>query len=276
MKLDAKATALHNGRWAFYGLLTFFFAVYWVQGVEGVWHGSIQPGYIRSFGIRYEGSGVISTARFLPWWLKILVALPQDRYSLFGLGHRLPYAFLGLCLGLACLASISHINPKEQWGLYLTIIALGEYGVSNADAAADGMAVDHAANEHGSLIQGVMSAGRTIGGMLTGAIAGKIVGSYGRQAAVYWLVATFALSIPTVFFTKEERPPERDKAGSFKDVLAALWKSSKQRRFIALAAFIILGQVGNSIAGQPLSLWVMERFYVTDEELTYMNVSLAG
>ena len=52
----------------FFKLLVFFFATYATQGISGVWNGSLQPGYIRSFGLRYEGSGLINSVRLIPWW----------------------------------------------------------------------------------------------------------------------------------------------------------------------------------------------------------------
>jgi MFS family permease len=254
------------------GLLSFFLATYWLQGVAGVWFGSLQPGYIRSFGLSYNGSGIISTMRMLPWWAKLLIAVPQDRFSLCGLGHRLPYAFLGIALGAACVASLGQVSPASQWDLYLFIVMLSSYGIANADAAADGMAVDHAAAEHGAVVQGVMSAGLTLGGMIGGGVAGRLVGEYGRGAAVWWLTAACALALPTVFLTREERPPERE-ATTFRAVFAALWGSTKQARFVALASFIVLGQLGNSIASQPLDLWVLAKFQISDEQFAYMNVS---
>lgn len=46
----------------------------------------------------------------------------------------------------------------------------------------------------------------------------------------------------------------------------------RQRRFVALASFIVLGQLGNSIASAPLAIWAQETFQVTPGEFTNMNV----
>lgn len=271
------AGAFYRANAQLFGLLLFFFAAYWQQGISNVWSSTIQPSYIRSFGIRYEGSGLINTVRMLPWWAKIAIALPQDRFSLFGLGHRLPYAFLGLVLGLATLASFPYINPVEEKDLFFLNTFLCALGVATADAAADGMAVDHSAAEHGAIIQGVMSSGSTIGSMLGSAVTGALIGPYGRRAAVWWLVAAFAVCIPTVFLTREHRPPERGEV-SMKVVFNGLWASMRQTRFIALAAFIMIGQLGNAIASQPLDMDIPVRFAISDTDFAYMQTiaSIAG
>ena len=136
-------------------------------------------------------------------------------------------------------------------------------------------AVDHADEQQGATVQGVITASTSMGNIIGNLVASPIVDRYGISAGIFWLVAAMSIAVPTVFITKEERPPEMNEGNtSFLRILKALWASVRTQRFAAVAWMWCVHRLGVNLMTDPLALYYQPLLNISTG--TWANMNAVG
>jgi MFS family permease len=263
-------------------LLVFFFSVYWCQGMNSVFASTIEQPWLEGFGLGLTFSANSLNAYMISWWIKPLIAFPQDRFSFFGLGHRIPYVFLGVIIAAISLGLIPLVNPSSNSILFFFLRFLCGFGLAMADCAVDGYAVDleaSAKNEPsvgdtlGGLIQGIMSSGFAIGAIVGNGVAGEI-SKTSLNNAVYFLASMIIVTLPIVFFVTEDKskyttvPVPLEPTSAVDTPVSPNPLNSSSRELLQDEREPKKLDSEADVEGSPLSLQMLQPIPIEDEKLT--------
>ena len=211
--------------------LLFFGSLYLAQGAMLSYFLTFNILYLREFGLAPADIGYFQATLVLPFVLKILLGLVSDRFSLFGLGHRIPYILVGLGIQITALLFMPMVVLPGGLGSFFVIALGASIGMALYDTSTDGLAVESTPPHERGLVQGVMVGGRAAGILLTLLLGSVLVDRLGWPW-VFWTV-TF-MTLPAVMMVIGlSRQPRLDRVEGFD------WGSLRgllSRNAVALAA----------------------------------------
>lgn len=140
--------------------LALFAGVYAVQGVVFAYFMNYMPGYMTAAGVSRDMVGTVQFIVMVPFVLKFLAGPISDRFSPFGLGHRVPFIAGGLALQAAALVGLTRVHPSHSLPIFATVALLAVLGMAVYDTCCDGLVVDVTPPDDRSRVQGVLVASR--------------------------------------------------------------------------------------------------------------------
>ena len=244
-----------------------FGSLYFTQGTILGFFAALNALYLLDNGLQMTDVGVFGFIALIPFVLKIGLGILSDRVSLFNMGHRKPYIYIGLAVQFLCLVIAPFINPGEYFWGYVALAFTMQLGMALYDTCTDGLALDTTPEEEQSTIQGFMVGGRAVGTIVSASVVGFLAENV-SWLAVFWLLAGLTLlPIPLVAFIKESvrTAEKRFEWAAFK----AFNRSTYLAGGLGLVMFlIILGanqlvnpyltdtfEINLSAAGMITSLW---------------------
>jgi len=251
--------------------LSLFAAVYAVQGVVFAYFVNYMPGYMTAAGVARETVGTVQLIVMVPFVLKFLAGPVSDRFSLFGLGHRVPYIAGGLALQAAALAGLTRISPASSLAVSTTTALLAVLGMAVYDTCCDGLVVDVTPPEDRSRVQGILVASRFLAATVCTLGFGYWLRSSGngpkRGDGVLLLSATLTLlPLGLLLFRRGTKPSGEAEAFQWAAFLVLL-----RRRSLLLLAFGAL----YSMAGYGVET-NLEDYYKTALEMNDWHVGRLG
>ncbi len=184
-------------RYALFGLL------YFTQGTILSYFTALNALYLLERGLTMTNVGIFSSIALIPFVIKILFGLLSDRVSLFGLGHRKPYIFIGLTVQMICLILAPFIDPKGAYWGFVALAFVLQMGMALYDTCTDGLALDTTPEGEKGTIQGFMVGGRAVGVIVTASLVGLLAERSSWQA-VFWVLAGLTLlPLPLLFSLRE-------------------------------------------------------------------------
>lgn len=236
---------------------TMFALLYFTQGTILSYFTALNALYFLSRGLTMKDVGIFSSIALIPFVIKILYGLWSDKVSLFGLGHRKPYIFLGLSVQFICLLIAPFIDPARQYWGFVALAFVLQMGMALYDTCTDGLALDTTPDGEKGTIQGFMVGGRAVGVIVTASVVGLLAQNSSWQT-VFWLLAGLTLlPVPFLFFIHE---PQQIAERAF---TWGAFRAFRKVQVIALAAvgfifFLII--VG---ANQLVNPYLTERFGIS-------------
>lgn len=189
--------------------LALFVAIYAVQGVVFAYFmNSVQP-YMAAAGVAEGTIGVVQSVVMVPFILKFLAGPLSDRFSLFGLGHRVPYIVLGLLVQAVALFGLSLVDPgRSLWG-FGAVAFTAVLGMALYDTCGDGLMVEVTPPADRSRVQGLATAARFLAATICTLGFGywlRLTGNGpGRGYRVLWTCAALGL-VPLALALISRRP----------------------------------------------------------------------
>lgn len=136
--------------------LALFASLYAVQGVVVAYITNFNTNFMTSKGVSLDAAATAETIALLPLVFKFLIGPLSDRFSLLGLGHRIPYILLGVVLQSIGLVGLTTINPVTHLVGYGAMALLAVIGLAFYDASCDGMVLDVTPPSGRARTQGVL------------------------------------------------------------------------------------------------------------------------
>ena len=236
-----------------------------------------QPLLIRSYGHALADTALPPILQNAAFAVRLSVALLSDLYSPCGLGHRLPYVFMGQLLTSLGFVAVGLVSPfpGPGWGLYLTAALLRSLAVISATCAVDGLIVDAKLPENQGLVQQVRATGTLVGLLLTNLGGGALADAYGLPALAFFLAATAAplLTAPLIFSRAvvEERPAGA--AGATKEPVD--WAGAL-RALRAPTTAAVMGLAVLTFGGQTIGNFALTQFLVDRKGLSLLEIGYLG
>lgn len=212
--------------------LVHFGALYVAQGATLGYFLTFNILYLRAQGLGAADIGIFQATLVLPFILKIPLGMLSDRFSLLGLGHRLPYILLGLLLQIGCFGWLPLIALPDGLGSFFAVSLLAVVGMALYDTCTDGLAVETTPDNERALVQGVMVGARASGILLVLLVGGWLTDRLG-WATVFHLVGVLTLPALLLSLVHRRRDARRPAGGFSWDAFRELG-----RREVMLVALI--------------------------------------
>lgn len=182
--------------------LRLFGSLYFAQGATLSYFLTFNVLYLREHGFAASDIGYFQAVLVLPFILKILLGVISDRFSLFGLGHRLPYMVAGLAMQALAFAALPQLALPAALDAFFALALCAAVGMAMYDTATDGLAIEITPARERSLVQGVMVGARA-SGILVALLLGAWLVDRSSWTAVFYLVV--ALTLPALVLTLGSR-----------------------------------------------------------------------
>lgn len=218
----------------FDGLLVFFAACYFSQGMAGIIYEPLAYLLKDGLGLSPGESASFTAWMTAPFLVKPLFGLLSDALPLEGRRRR-PHLVLASLLWLGGLAALA-LRPEPSYAWLLGLLLLVNAGTVLADAACDGVMVEQGLKESRTgVYQAVQLAALYLSLVVTG-LGGGWLAARAAPAQVFGLAAAFpALLLVSTAWVREGRA-----AAPARKSVAGLGALLRDRGFWALAAFIFL------------------------------------
>jgi MFS transporter, PAT family, beta-lactamase induction signal transducer AmpG len=182
-----------------------FGSLYFTQGTILGFFAALNALYLLDNGLQMTDVGVFGFIALLPFVLKIGLGIISDRISLFRMGHRKPYIFIGLAVQFACLVAAPFIDPGQYFWAYVAIAFTMQMGMALYDTCTDGLALDTTPVEEQGTIQGFMVGGRAVGSIAAASVVGFLAENV-SWLSVFWVLAVLTIiPVPFMLFVHEEK-----------------------------------------------------------------------
>ncbi len=186
-----------------------FGSIYFIEGAILTYFSGFNALYLRSFNVSYSLIGIAGGIALIPFVLKIFIGMLSDRLSLFGLGHRKPYMFLGIVLQAVGLLLLPLVNPVRSFAGYIALLSAISLGMSTYDTASDGLAIDSTPADERGFVQGVMVGARALAAIVLATTIGVLVDKFSWATSFIFIGFVSLLPLWLVLQIREgERPPE--------------------------------------------------------------------
>lgn len=211
-------------------LIVLFSMLYAVQGIVVSYFLTFNGRYMQLPSVMENGEtvrlsmsqiGWCQTIATLPLALKFLFGLWADKFSFFGLGHRMPYVLLGLCMQSLGLFSLTLVEPARHVGAFTAFATLAVCGLCFYDVSCDAFAVQATPARDRNRVQGILQASRFLSTAFFGVLFGLIWNlSTVPGQSVLWLCGILPLPAIVYAFTIAEpvhvRSVESLRLGAFR------------------------------------------------------------
>ncbi len=217
--------------------LVFFCSLYSLQGITVAYILTFNKSYMKAAGVKAETAALVETIALSPMIFKFLFGPISDRFTLLGLGRRVPYILLGLLVQAGGLAGLASFDPGKRLWLFGAMAFLTVLGLALYDTCCDGMVVDVTPPQDRSRIQGMLWTSRFLATMVSSLAFGVILQQTGvgpgKGEIVLWLCALTTL-VPFGLGLAVREPARAGEAEAFN------WRALEvllERRSLALLGF---------------------------------------
>ena len=221
-----------------------FLSLYALQGLIVAYLFNFNKNYMIASGISAVDASTVETIALLPLALKFLAGPFSDRFSPFGLGHRLPYIWLGLLAQSAGLAGLAAIDPGANLGLFAAMALLAVLGLSINDTCCDGMVIDVTPDSQRASVQGRLWTSRFLAATLGTLTFGMWLKTPLHADRALWVCAAFGV-VPLALTLGARESAKLNDADRFR--WSALEVMLKPRSLAVLAFGTLYGIVGMGV-----------------------------
>lgn len=181
--------------------LSFFTALYFVQGAAFAYAVNFQKPFLLGKGIDKETLGLLTSVLLLPFILKVFLGMLSDRVPLGRFGARKPYMLLGLAGFALCYFILSRLNPAAGFLTFAAYTFAASLCLALFDTCCDGWAIDIARGEEHSSIQAAMVGGRSVGYIVMSMAFGLLGQNFGFETVFITLSGLAVLMFALVALT---------------------------------------------------------------------------
>ncbi len=228
--------------------ITFFAALYFLQGAAFAYVVNFQKPFLAGEGVSKEQLGLFTSFLLLPFIFKVFLGALSDRVPMGRWGSRKPYMVVGLLLFALCYAQLAFVpKPAEDFVYFAVVTWLASLGLALFDTCCDGLAVDVAAENEQGTIQAAMVAGRALGLITMAGGFGLLAGRYGFQMVFLVLAGLAILMVGLVVRIDLVGGAEGRGFGSGGVDVAggAQWRDLLQPTYFIFAAFGVLYSISS-------------------------------
>lgn len=211
--------------------LMLFGTLYFAQGTLMSYFLTFNILYLGESGYGPADVGIFSAVMAIPFVLKIFLGMLSDSVNLLGMGHRVPYIFIGLIGQAVAMLVLPHISIAEGLGTFALIAFFAFTSMALYDTCTDGLALDTTPENERGIVQGVMTGARAAGILVMLLMGGFIVETRGWS----WIFYVISISVipPLLLVWKVQEDPNQMQRQEFQ------WSSFK-----ALGQAAVLGVAG--------------------------------